>query len=585
MSNYFIFRYRRSSRRWRRFMRLSRKRVTTYIDRHIWGKWHQLRLVRRFLILWWLVLAVGGIGSFRQLTSLSHANQVESAVSGGTFTEAAIGTVKILNPILPESSPASSIDRLVFSGLTRYNAARQLEPDLATKWTVSPDGRVYTFKLRHGVKWHDGVPFTATDVAFTVAAIQNPDSRSPLASSWQGVTVATVGDDTVSFTLPAPLDSFLDSTTLGIVPRHLLEQVEPSALREADFNRHPVGTGPFELNNFAPSADEVQLTANKYYYFGRPKLDNFNFHFYESSRAALTAYTQHQVTSPGVIAVDDLKQAAKSNHLLVTNLTLPVETTLFFDTTATNLNDAAVRTIISRALNRNALLLAGTGGGGQVITQPLLPGQIGYSAKYAPAALTIANANAALDAAGWGAKADGVRQKDGQSLKLTLATTSGGELETVARAVAAQLSPLGIKVDVKAVSLDELQQSYMRPRNFQMLLFGVNVGADPDVYAFWHSSQSKDPGVNLSQYNSAAADSALESARIRTDPAIRAAKYDAFLKAWNTDSPAAVLYEPAYRYGLSDTVMGFTARSLVTAADRYYGVEQWTVHQKLRSAH
>ncbi|HUD11043.1 MAG TPA: ABC transporter substrate-binding protein, partial [Candidatus Saccharimonadia bacterium] len=277
-------------------MRILRLWSVNYWNRHIWGKWHQVRLVRRFLLLWWLVVAVALVGVWQQIGSLTSLIKYAVAESGGTYSEAAVGTVTTLNPLLPESETASDIDSLIFSGLTRYNSRGQIVPDLAT-WTISPDGLSYTFHIRHGVKWQDGVPFTAGDVAFTLTAIQNPDSRSPLESSWQDVKVTTDGQYTVIFTLPQPLSSFLDSTTVGIVPEHLLANVDPSQLALASFNQHPVGTGPFELKTFAPSAGEIELTANPDYYLGRPKLDEFDFKFYNSTQATLTAYAQNQVTS------------------------------------------------------------------------------------------------------------------------------------------------------------------------------------------------------------------------------------------------------------------------------------------------
>src|SRR6266851_3295933 len=271
MFNYFRFRYRRAVRSTRRDVRILRKWIVNYIDRHIWGKWHQVRVVQHFLLLWWGVAAIALIGLIQQLGALQRAASLAIAQPGGTYTEAAVGTVQTLNPLLPESSAASDINRLIFSGLTRYNSQRKLVPDLAEKWDVSQDGRTYTFHLRHGVKWHDGVPFTSGDVAFTLTAIQNPDSRSPLASSCQGVKFDTKDDYTVTITLPQPLNSFMDSTTVGIVPLHLLENIEPSLLLEADFNQKPVGTGPFQIKTFAPSAKEIELSANPHYYQGRPK--------------------------------------------------------------------------------------------------------------------------------------------------------------------------------------------------------------------------------------------------------------------------------------------------------------------------
>lgn len=581
MMDYLRFRYRRAVRRLRRRLFIWRRASTTYIDRHIWGKWYQLRVVRRFLLIWAGLVLVAAIALAFQISALENKGRFPQPLSGGAYSEAAVGSVQVVNPLLPDSA-SSDVDRLIFSGLTRYDAQGRLTADLATKWDVSTDGKTYTFHLRKNVKWHDGVPFSATDVAFTVAAIQNPDSRSPLASSWQGVKVETKGDYTVIFTIPTPLASFADSTTIGIVPRHILEGVEPSQLREADFNQNPVGTGPFTMKSFAPAANEISLTANPRYYLGKPRLDEFTFRYYPTSAAVLLAYERREVVSPGRIEPAQQADAARDTSLAVYDSNLPEETTLFFQTADATLNDAAVRKILSQSIDRKALLNEAEGGEGRVVTQPLLPGQMGYTAKYALPPLNRDAAIKALDAAGWTADPKtGVRQKGDKKLQFKLATLKGSELEIAARSLQSQWEKIGVKLSIIAVNQDELQQTYMRPRNFQMLLYGVNLGADPDIYAYWHSTQAKDPGVNLSGYASGDADKALEAGRIIRDTRVRTGKYDSFLKAWNNDAPAAVLYQTVYRYGAAKNVHGITAQRLITPADRFFDIQKWTVREKL----
>lgn len=580
MWSYLQFRYKRMARRARRNFYLYRQWATNYSHRHLYGKWHQVKLIRRFLLVWWLILAVALIGIAKQIGVLDQLASIAVAEPGGTYTEAALGTVNNLNPLLPESDTTNDINRLIFSGLTRRDASGGLVPDLATSWSVSTDGKTYTFHLRHGVKWQDGVPFTSSDVAFTLTAIQNPDSRSPLASSWQNVTVATPDDNTVTFTLPEPLSSFLQSTTLEIIPRHLLENTDPSQLAESGFNQDPIGTGPFMLKTFAPSAGDIDLTANPNYYLGKPKLDEFDFKFYPDAKTVLQAYEADQVTSIGRITPDMATEDLKARNISPYSFTLPQEQTLFFNTGDQVVSDKVLRTTISRFLNRGALMQAGDGGQGVVVTQPILPGQLGYTDQYAQSPLDLANAKAALDADGWTQGKTGPRVKNGAKLTLSLATLEGGELQNVANNIKKQLAPLGITVQITAVDANELEQSYMRPRSFQMLLYGINIGADPDVYAFWHSSQAKDPGVNLSGYSSADADKALESGRIATDPAIRTAKYHEFLAAWNADEPAAVLYQEGYVYGVNGEVAGISANRLITPSDRFYDVQRWTVRQR-----
>ena len=581
MFSYLQFRYRRAWRRWRRDTRIVMRWTKNYVDRHIYGKWHQVKLIRRFLIGWWLVVLIALVGLLQQFGGLQRLARHTVAERGGAYIEAAVGDVQGLNPILPTTTAASDMSRLIFSGLTRYNSRRQIVPDLAT-WDVSADAKSYTFHLRPNVKWHDGVSLSSADVAFTLTAIQNPDSRSPLASSWQGVSFETPDDSTITIKLPQPLNSFLDSTTVGILPRHILESTEPSALREADFNQNPVGTGPFKLKTFAPAAKTIELEANPNYYLGRPRLDEFNFKLYDTSTDALTAFAQRQVTSPGRLMPEDLDEDVAADATLATYpMTLPEEETLFFANDDKLLADRALRLILSRSLNRSQIAEQATGGQGVALSQPLLPGMLGYSTKFAPAPLSQPAAISALEAAGWalphGATA---RIKDGNKLQFTLVTLEGGELETAANEIRRQWAGIGVDVTVKTVPREQLQQTFMRPRNFQMLLYGVNLGSDPDVYSFWHTSQAKDPGVNLSGYSSTEADRALEAGRIKSDPLIRQGKYETFLKAWNADAPAAVLYQQAYVYATRNTVSGIKARRLASPADRYYDVQLWTVRQR-----
>ena len=581
MLDYLRFRYRRQARRLKRDIRLWQRWSSNYIDRHIWGKWHQLGTNRRFLLAWWGIFAVALIGLMSQYTSLLHYNRIIFAVAGGTYTEATMGDLKVLNPILPGSSLEMSANRLIFSGLTQYNNDRKLVGDLATKWEVSTDGKVYTFHLRKGVKWQDGVPFTATDVAFTLAAIQNPDSRSPLASSWQGVKVDTKGDDTVVFTLPSPLDSFMDSTTLGIVPRHILESVEPSRLAEASFSTNPVGTGPFEIKTFSPAAREVTLSGYADYYNGKPKLDELILRSYEDSASGLDAFVSEQVNSPGRITPETAVRAAQTNRLAIHHMTLPNETAIFFQNNFALFTDNTLRATLSRVIDRDAILKAATDGSGLAVTQPILPGQLGYTDNFAQSPLSVSAANKTLDEAGWKLPAGKwVRAKNSKQLSFELVTVDVLEYKRAADEASRQWAQIGVEAKVKTVDMTDLQQSFMRPRNFQALLFGMNLGADPDVYSFWHSSQAKDPGVNLASYSSTDADKALESGRIKSDPAVRQGKYAAFLRAWNADEPAVILYQSGYDYGTVDTVRGIIAQRLVSPTDRYFGVEKWTVRTR-----
>ncbi len=577
---YLRFRFQRSTRRFRRDIRRWRKQLNEYFDMHIWGKWRQLAFVRRFLILWSAVWVVAALGLLQQTMGLNHYFLTQGSKAGGLYVEGLVGQVKSINPVLPESSSADDVSHLIFNGLTRYTPERGIEGDLASSWTISPDGKSYTFTLRPGVTWQDGTPFTAQDVLFTLQLIQNPDTRSPLANSWQGVQVDAKDDHTVTYTLPNPYPPFIYSTTVGIVPAHKLGPEDPSNLRVSSFNQHPVGTGPYQIISLNPAGGVVELKANPDYFRGKPLVDSFRVRFFASDAELASAYAKKQVTAIGRLRGDALNDSHKLGATQLKNMSLPDETDLFMKTTAGALTDKNIRQALAQTLDRDKLVGKVNGRLATELTLPLLPGQLGYTTKHQAPSSDLGAANAALDTAGWVRSGD-KRTKDGQTLKLRLVTLNSGDYPAVADEIKAELAQAGVQIDIARTDVTSLQQSYIRPRNYDLLLYSVNIGADPDVYAYWHSSQASDPGLNLSQYSSKDADKALEGARVALDPAVRVARYASFLAAWTADVPAVVLYNPSYVYAVNPNVEGVVAHKLVEPADRFYGVEHWTVQTRM----
>ena len=575
MFSYFQYKFGRQFRAYARDLQAIRTWWVNYFNAHIWGKWRQLGIIRRLILIWWGIVLVSFFGVWGQVNGLKAYYLTEGPASGGTYTEGVIGGVKNINPILPESSAASDASRLVFSGLTRFNQAGKLEGDLASGWNISADQKTYTFQLRRGVKWHDGVDFTAQDVVFTLIAIQNPDSRSPLAASWQGVRATAEDDHTVVFELPSPYAPFLYSTTVGILPKHLLGSIEPKSLRAAEFNQKPIGTGPFKISAFLPNEKEIQLLANSNYHHGRPRLDEFVLKLYSSSAELMDAYSKKQVTAIAPVSSGEYAQAERLDDIKLLDYDLPQQTNLFLKTTHPVLKERKIRQALLLATDREDLITKVLDGRGLAISLPLLPGQVGYQAKYRVADNNMDQARRLLAEAGWSGSP--IRRKDGQDLKLRLVTRSSGVYPQLAEELRRRWREVGVDLEIVKVDVDELQQSHIRPRNYDILLYGVNLGPDPDVYSFWHSSQVNDPGLNLSQYSSTKADRSLESGRTVSDEQTRAVKYDGFLAAWAEDIPAIVLFRPFYVYGVNGKIIGPKGHTLAEPSDRFYGVEDWTV--------
>lgn len=580
MITYLRFRVQRNFRRYQRMGRKFWRQLTHFMHFGLTGKWRQLVMIRRFVLVWWGIVLISGAGLLWQVRSINGMGLVLRPEAGGSYTEALVGNVKSLNPVLPEGSASADINHLVYSGLTQFDTKGSLQPDLATKWEVSADGKKYTFHLRHNVMWHDDVPFTSQDVVFTLAAIQNPDTRSPLASSWQGVTVTAPDDYTVVFSLPKAYTPFLNATTVGLLPRHMLENTDPSHLRVAEFNQHPIGTGPYKLERFDPIAGEVRLSVNKRYYRGEPHINEINFRLYPDPEKALEAYGHRQVQGVSRVIPSDVKEARSTGTLKLHEVAVPDEVAAFFKMSSPVLQDKAVRQALVQGTDRQTIIDRQLDGMATSLSGPLFNAHLNLRGSPHQASYDLAAANDRLQKAGWKRGVGGVRSKDGRKLRLKLVTQSNTQYGAVAKELQQQWGKLGAQISITEVDATTLQQSHIRPRNYDILLYGINVGADPDVYAFWDSSQVKDPGLNLSDYRSPAADKALETGRTVTDPELRAAKYRAFVQAWVADTPAVMLYSPSYIYATDNQLHGVHIKRLINPSDRFSGVENWSVKVK-----
>lgn len=540
--------------------------------------WKAKKPVRRVTVLWLSVVGLVAVVSVLQIRSLRSFYMRLAGQPGGTYTEGLIGSITTINPILADSGANADATRLVFSGLTRYNQKGELEGDLAKTWSVSPDGRTYTFVLRNGVAWQDNQPFSAADVAFTIDRIQNPDTRSPMAAAWKGVEVTSPNAATVVITLPVRYDAFINSTTVGILPKHILQDTPAANLRVSDFNQAPIGTGPFSVTNFDTENGSVSLTSNPRYFRGKPKLDGITLRVYPTQEELQSAFRKHQIMGMARAANSAGTNYGRGTHLH--SLSIPEEVALFMRTQSSLLSDAAVRSALSTAVGRQDIINSALNGEAKPLVVPALTSQLPAAADYKIPAKDVASAKEQLDKAGW-EQVGNIRRKDNKDLKLTLVTAQTDDYLAVADGLSRQFKAIGVALDIQAVDVTTLQRSYITPRNYDLLLYGLNAGADLDPYPYWHSSQAKAPGLNVSQYSSAAADKALVSARATTDTKVRQVRLKSFLDAWSADDPAVMLYTPNYLYVTEDNVQGVVDGALITAADRFYNVHNWTVRSRL----
>lgn len=567
MWSYLKFRWHRQARRWRKRIWVAQRWLSNYLDRHVYGAWQKLGPLRWMFLAWIGIVAIAFWGVLAGIGNLNNYFVTTRPVAGGVYTEGLLGEVRILNPILPEDTATSDVSQLVFNGLTRVNADRKIEPDLSERWEVSADQKTYTFYLRKGVLWQDGQPFTAKDVAFTVAAIQNPDSKSPLAPNWQGIKYEVLNDYTIKFSLPNSYSAFLSATTVGILPHHLLDSIRLSTLRINPYSQRPIGTGPYVLDSPVGGQGVITLKSNPQYFRGKPMIDEVHFALYSTPEALLNGYARKQILGISQLDPDQLAIAKKNDTLKVNEFSLPAYVGVFLNTKNAYLADVSVRQALAQAIDRTRIISSSLSGKAVPVYYPILPGQTGFNPAATRYPFDLATASKTLTA-----------KKPAKPLRLV--TLRSPEYSAVAREVAQQLQLAGVAVEVKEADIVTLQQNYIRARDYDLLLYGQNVGIDSDLYSFWHSSQAADPGLNISSYKSTEADRLLEAARLSRDPKVRAEKFAAFVGVWAKDTPAILLYSPLYLYGQDMRVEGLSADRISEPSDRFYAIEKWSMKKE-----
>lgn len=549
--------------------------------RFVFKRWDSFREARRRIALW--VLAIGVVigAAGIQFFWYQQEYRVTAAATDGTYAEAVLGPLDTLNPIFARSSAEESAGELLFSRLLTYDQTGNLNFDLADSMKISEDQKSYTISIRPDARWSDGRYVRSRDVVFTVNLLQNAATRSTL-TGWNDVKVSAVDDRTVTFQLPAVYAAFPHALRfLPILPEHVLYNVEPAQLRENSFSSQPVGSGPFAIRllqevDAANGRKIVHMVRNDEYYKGATKLSRLQLHVYKDTDAIKRALATSEVNAASDLPVVTA-DSVNTQRYTVENHPINSGVYALFNTTSPALQDLKVRQALQIGTDTKAVR-TGISENLPALDLPIVSSQI-TGLPSAPAH-SAEQAAALLDQAGW--VLDGTtRKKDGQPLTLNIVTTKNPDFEKALESLSAQWRALGITVTTNIVDPADQAQNVTRdilqPRRYDVLLYQLTIGGDPDVYAYWHSTQAA-AGFNFSNYKSAIADDALASARTRIEPELRNAKYATFVRQWLNDAPAIGLYQATAQYVHTESVHAIPSTAhLISAADRYQTVPYWTV--------
>lgn len=507
-----------------------------------------------------IVIAV--VSSLLVLGLMSYLAVSQSAVSrptaGGTYVEGVIGVPTTLNPLVSDTSndlAAADVHALVFDGLVRIGLDGMPEAGLAESWDIDATGTVYTFTLRSDVTWHDGQPFGVDDVLFTLRAVQGPAyTGSPsVATVWRTVLVERAGERSIRCRLQAAFAPFLKFATVPMLPAHMLSEVAPEEWASSPFSLKPVGTGPYRV--VSATADGVELQANPSYYLGRPLIETISLRYYPDESQAFAALTRGDISGMAFAGTGSLGSYNVPRGFVRRAIPIDAYTVLTFNLRNAPFDDVTFRRLLVQAVDREDMLQRVLPGQVSRIDTPVMPGLWAADAAavwYIPGKERAAGG---LETLGYVAGADGIRAKGGVRLDFELLVDGAPDRNAVANDIVAQLAQVGVRVTVVQLDGAELQKR-LETGNFVMALHGwQHLGADPDVYELWHSSQIS-LGRNYAGLQDAIIDDTLSLARIEHNPETRAQLYSEFQHRWIDLAPSIIMYQPLEVYATSRDLGG-----------------------------
>ncbi|MQR02139.1 ABC transporter substrate-binding protein [Glaciimonas soli] len=446
----------------------------------------------------------------------------------GAFDVGPSGNAQKFNPLT--ASAGFSFYNKYFSTLTLYDVGLQnLSGDLADSWAFAPDGKSLTIHLRKGVKWHDGAPFTSKDVKFTLNLVRNPDSASSFASRLNNVTdIQTPNDTTVMLTLSSMDASLPDAfTSIMMVPEHLLGKIPAKELRNSDWWKQPVGTGPFKWVKYLPD-QYVELDANNNFYRGRPKLDKLINRYFKDGSSASIALQAGEIQHT-YLTLDQVKESQKNTVYNVISGPSNVLNYIGVNNNDPRFKDIRVRQAILMAIDRAAIV--------KYIynSQAAVSNCVLSLPKYVPADLNqygtnVKKAKQLLAATDW--------DKLNRGAPIELLTYYGDQVtKDVVSSLQAMLGEIGITIKPRFVDGPTFSK-IVDAGNFTMVFAGGGNGPDPSVLApLMDSAYIPPKGVNRMRVNLPELDALFKAGQQEADEAKRTEIYKNVCRMTNAKLP------------------------------------------------
>jgi peptide/nickel transport system substrate-binding protein len=549
------------------------------------NKIENLKDIRGSVAIWLGLLGLIIVAVFVQTAIYGLNYQAEAGSRGGVYAEGIVGDITSFNPILASSEDEKAISKLVYSSLLRFDDTNNLKGDVADSWLVSPDGLDYRVKIRDNIYWHgSNDKLTIDDVIFTTQLIQNPAVGSPLYDTWRSIKVEKIDDQTASFSLRSPLASFPLALTFGVLSKQELCDIKLADVREY-LSEHVVrGSGPYEYrsSSTAQSGNKiVYFTPNRKFYGGEPNISSIHIETFGQDDNAINGYNRGEINVATGLSLISARRVAESGSQDI--MATPLDNGVFalFNTDSAVTSDRAVRQALRLAIDRDVLRVDSRVGANVPVAleTPITPGIYGSVDSVIQPIANPGEAAKMLDSSGWVAGRDGVRENSGRPLTLKVVTVKDSDYELAAKNLVSQWQSIGVDAKLTLAEPGDFQQNFLIPRNYDVLVYQLQLGADADESAYWSSTGARAQGLNFSNYTSPVADLALARGRTLMDNSAREAQYKIFVDAWLDDAPAIALYQSNLYSLRSDKIRTFDpGLALPSETERYRDVADWTVN-------
>ena len=538
---------------------------------NIGRKYINLKTSEKFIIhiaSFFLLLSILSI-----LIITSNKSLISSPRSGGSINEGIIGTPRFINPMFAEREVDRDLTSLIYSGLLRRDTDGNLISDLSDGYELSEDGTRYSFTLKNDITFHDGQPITADDVVFTIESIQNGSTKSIEQRNWVDVLVEKINDQTVEFILPDPYTPFIQNLTIGIIPEHIWSRTEPEEMLFNSHNLEPIGSGPFMVESIKRSSNKeiemYSLVPFNEFALGDVYLNRINIHFFADQEEVHEAYNNNIITTTIFpTSSESYNSITKSENFA-----------LFFNQSKSSLLEKDyIREALELAIDTDLLVETLFEDNAEALSGPL-PNQVSPIENNEDNEDEVSKSQTILENAGWVMNDNGMYEDDGETIKITISTNDTDTLLKTGKYIETTLRNLGFDVTLEIYEENDLIQKVIRPRSFQILLFGTVINHGLDMYGFWHSSQRNDPGVNITQYTNIDVDGLISKLRSEQDEEIRAELYTKFESEIKKDIPAVFLYSRKFNYTSPPNLILETPLSVVHSSERFTMAHTWHIEK------